>query len=293
MMKKEILLILVSAPLLLFAKPLKIDEILVEQNKVQAGISISYANINKKANVIVPISYHTEHGDHVNIPTYLGNSSTNQDYVNYGIKLKYGLNKDLELFTNTNFYTNNIRTTDTSFSNDNNQGFNNLNLGLVYKVKKENDTPSLFIGGSVDLLERVTFSDNQKDDFSLKTYSLFATSYYTVDPIVFLLNANYRFSLKKEFENQSIKNGNIFSFSPSIVFAVNPYTSLSWGISYEYKTKDKINNKVVSNSQSSISYNFGVNYELNSKNILNFSTSKKDTNEYSSNNINLSLSYKF
>lgn len=94
---------------------------------------------------------------------------------------------------------------------------------MVYKVKKEDDTPSLLIGGSVDLLERVAFSDNQKDDFSFKTYSLFATSYYTVDPIVFLLNANYRFSLKKEFENQSIQNGNILSLSPSIVFAVNPY----------------------------------------------------------------------
>lgn len=292
-MKKEILLILVSTPLLLLSKPVKVDEIITEQNKIKAGISISYANINKKENVIVPISYHTEHGDHVNIPTYLGNSSTNQDYVNYGIQLKYGINKDLELFTNTNFYTNNIRTTDTTFSNDNNQGFNNLNIGLVYKVKKEDDTPSLLIGGSVDLLERVIFSDNQKDDFSLKTYSLFATSYYTVDPIVFLLNANHRFSLKKEFENQSIQNGNIFSLSPSIVFAVNPYTSLSWGISYEYKMKDKINNQVVSNNQSSISYRFGVSYELNSKNLLNFSTSKKDTNEYSNNNINLSLSYKF
>lgn len=81
MIKKERLFILVSTPLLLFAKPLKIDEILVEQNKIQAGISISYANINKKENVIVPISYHTEHGDHLNIPTYFGNSSTNQDYV--------------------------------------------------------------------------------------------------------------------------------------------------------------------------------------------------------------------
>lgn len=57
--------------------------------------------------------------------------------------------------------------------------------------------------------------------------------------------------------------------------------------------KDKINNQVVSNNQSLISYHFGGSYELNSKNLLNFTTSKKDTNEYSSNNINLSLSYKF
>jgi hypothetical protein len=292
-MKKQTLLILASTPLLLFAKPVKVDEIITEQNKIKAGISISYANINKKANVIVPISYHTEHGDHVNIPTYLGNSSINQDYINYGIQFKYGITKDLELFTNTNFYTNNIRTTDTTFNNENNQGFNNVNVGLTYQVKQEDDSPSLLIGSSVDLLERVTFSDDKKDDFSFKSYSLFATSYYTVDPIVFLLNASARFSLAKEFENQSIQNGNTLSFSPSVVFAVNPYTSLSWGISYQYKTKDKINNQVVSNNQSLVSYRFGVSYELNSKNILNFSTGKKDTNEYSSNNINLSLSYKF
>jgi len=288
---RKILLLL--SPLLLFSKPVKVDEILTETNQFKLETAISYANINKKANVVAPITYQTSGGDFVNIPSYLGVSATNQDYINYGFNLKYGISKKLEIFTGLNMFTSDTHISNSSFSTKSEKGFNNLNLGLTYQVKKEDDSPSFLIGGSVDVIERVTFSDKHKENQNFKSYSFFATSYYTVDPIVFLLKANYRLNLKKEYSDKSIESGNIFVLSPNIYFAVNPYTSINWGIKYQFKRKDKVDGSVVANSGSSVGYTFGVSYEINSKMTFNFDTEKLDTNDYSSNNINLALAYKF
>ncbi len=108
-----------------------------------------------------------------------------------------------------------------------------------------------------------------------------------------MINAGYRINKKKSYKDESIDNGNIISLSPQIYFAVNPYTSINLGVKYEYHSKDKINNKVVSNSGSDISYLFGVSYEINFKDTINFDYEKKDTSTYTSSTINLSLSHKF
>lgn len=290
-MVKKLLLILF--PILLFAKAVKVDEILTDKNKFKIETSISYVNINKKENVIAPITYQTASGDFVQVPTYIGSNATNQDYVNYGINLKYGVSKNLEIFTNINFFTSDTHISNSEFSTKNDKGFSNLNAGMIYQIKEEDDSPSLIVGSSVDLIQRVEFKKSHKDNQNFKSYSLFATSYYTVDPIVFLLKANYRINKKQTYKNESIQNGNIFVLSPNIYFAVNPYTSINWGIKYQFKGKDKIDNKVVSNNGSSVGYIFGVSYEINSKMTFSFDTEKLDTNDYSSNNINLSLAYKF
>jgi len=127
----------------------------------------------------------------------------------------------------------------------------------------------------------------------LKTYTLFASSYYTVDPIVFLIKTSYRLNITKKYNNESIKNGNIFIINPKIYFAVNPYTSINWAIKYQYKNKNRLNGKILSNNESSISYMFGVDYEINSKYNMSFNFEKKNTTDYSISNIDLSLSYKF
>jgi len=117
--------------------------------------------------VIAQLTYQTAGGDFVQVPTYLGSSATNQDYINYGFNLKYGISNS-------------------KFKSKSDKGFNNLNSGLTYQAKKENSSPSLIIGGGVDLIQRVAFKDNHKENLNFRGYSFFATSYYTVDPIVFL-----------------------------------------------------------------------------------------------------------
>ena len=288
-MKKLLILL---TPFLVYAKAVKVDEALTDRHKVKIETTLAYTNIKKKKSLLAPIRYQTLNGDFVTIPTYMGSSKSNQDYINYGISLKYGVSKDLEIFTNLNLFTSTTHISDNSFSTQSDRGFSNLSLGFVYQVKKEDEKPSLLVGASVDAVERVTFKSGSKNQY-FKGYSLFATSYYTVDPIVFALKANFRLNSKQSFKGETIKSGNIFVLNPSIYFAVNPYTSMHWGIKYQYKWKDRANGKVVENSGSSIGYNFGVSYELNHKTTLNFDVEKFDTNDYASSSINLSLAYKF
>lgn len=280
-------------PIFLYSKAVKVDEILTDTKKFKVETTISYSNINKRESLVAPIAYQTSNGGYVFIPTYMGNSKSNQDYINYGISLKYGFSKKLELFTNINLYTSETHISDSNFSTKSDKDFNNLNVGLVYEVKKEDDTPSLLVGASVDIFEKVKFSQALKKSLNFKNYSLFMTSYYTVDPVVFLLKTHYRHSLKKSHRGETIESGDTFVLSPNIYFAVNPYTSINWGIKYQFNGKDRVNDKVVSNLGSSVGYTFGVSYEIDHRMTLNFDTEKLDTDEYSSNNINLSLAYKF
>ncbi len=280
-------------PTLLCAKPIKVDEILTEKNKLKSAISILYANINRKNNKIVPVTYQTSNGNFINIPTYVGSENTNQDFVNYGFNLKYGISKNLEIFSNVNFFTSNIRSSGSTFTNKKENGFSNLNLGFTYQIKQENDTPSFLIGGSTNLIEKISFNNQSINNANFKSYAFFAASYYTVDPIVFLFNIKYKLNLKNTNNTQSIQNGNILILSPNIIFAINPYTSINWGFNYYFKNKDKVNNKIISNQESSIGYKFGISYEVDSKRYLNFNILKKDTNDYSSNNINMTFSIKF
>jgi len=142
------------------------------------------------------------------------------------------------------------------------------------------------------LIEKTKFSQTSKENF-LKGYTLFATSYYTVDPIVFLLKSSYRVNQKKEYNNESIDMGEQFNLSPQIYFAVNPYTSLNAGVKYTYTWESKMNNELVSASGSNISYDFGVGYELNPKTTLNIDTEYSNYLDMSQNSLSFGLSYKF
>ncbi len=289
MFKKSILLI----PFLLLAKPVKIDEILTPKNQFKLNLNISYTNIQKKSGTIALITYQTANGDFVNIPTYIESENSNQDYINYSIGIRYGLNNKTEIYSNLNYFMNSTHINgETSYSNKFKRGFNNFNIGLTYKIKKETDTPSLLIDINIDAIERVRFTSKYKNMY-FKNYTLNITSYYTVDPIVFLINASYRINKKTYYKNESIDNGNQIIISPQIYFAVNPFTSINWGIKYEYHSKDKIDDKIVSNNGSEISYLLGVSYEINFKNTINFNYEKKDTSTYTSSTINLNLTHKY
>ena len=288
-MKKTILLI----PMLLLAKAVKVDEILTQKNQFKLNLNISYTNIQKKSGIITLITYQTSNGNFVNIPTYAGEENSNQDYINYGVGIRYGLHNKIEIYSNLNYFTSTTHINgETLYSNEFEKGFDNLNIGFTYEIKKETDTPSLLIGINTDTINKIKFSSKYKNQY-FKNYTLNITSYYTIDPIVFLINANYRINKKKSYKNESIDNGNMIIISPQIYFAVNPFTSINWGIKYEYHSKDKINGKTISNSSSEISYLFGVSYELNFKHTINFNYEKKDTSSYTSSTINLNLTYKY
>ncbi len=289
-MKKILIMVM---PMLILSKPVKIDEILTEKNTFRIDSSISYSNIQRTDGDAVPFQYQTQNGDFVTIPTFIGDSKSNQDSVNYGFTLRYGVSKDIEVFSSLNLYT-----SDTHFSNggqfdtQHEKGFSSLLLGATYQVKHEGDTPSLLIGTNIDVIDRTNFSGTDKN-VNFKGYTFFATSYYTVDPVVFLVNSSYRYNLEKKHNSHSIENAKQFSLSPQIFFAVNPYTSLSTGVKYNYRGSTRVDNEKVSNSGSSMTYLLGASYEINAKNTLSIDADYGDSMGISQSSLSMGFSYKF
>ena len=166
-----------------------------------------------------------------------------------------------------------------------------LNLGLTYQVKKEDEKPSLLLGTSISTVERVKFANSTKNIF-MKGYNFFATSFYTVDPVVFLVKASYSLNLEKKDNNSTIDNGDIFVLSPQVYFAVNPYTSMNWGVRYSYHDRSKIDGSTISGSGSDVAYLFGTSYEINAKSTLSVDVEHSNGVSSSRNNIAFSMSYK-
>jgi len=291
---KSLLLVVLVIPISMLSKAVEVDEILTDRHSFKMDMSVSYSNIKIKNDVLIPLQYQTRNGDFVTVPTFLGNTKSNQDYFNYAFSLKYGINSDFELFTLLNLYSFDMHIKNgEEYATKSNSGFKSWLLGTTYKIKSEDNTPSILVGGDVDIINRVVFSETQESNFYLKGYRLFATSYYTVDPLVFLLMASYRYNGMTKYEKNSINRGEQFTLSPQFYFAVNPYSSLNAGVKYSFIDKNEINGKIVSNSGSNIAYNFGVSYELNSKTILNINAEHSEQLDMTHDSLSMGFSYKF
>lgn len=293
-MKKILLFLLFVSSL--SGDAVMINEMLTQKHSLRLDASIFYANIQKQTSVIAPIIATSSPADMssiYSIPAILGVQQSNQDFLNFGLNLRYGITKDIEIFASPSFFYQHSNLSDSGFSGEDDYDFNNFNAGLIYQVKSEGRYPSLLIGATPIVIQKSipTKSEKNRLDY-FKNYSFFATSYYTVDPVVFVLQGGFRLNLERKLDAHTIAIGNTLNLSPMVYLALNPYTSLNFGINYQYKFKDRIDGAVVSHQGSSISYLFGASYEVNPSLILSVDISNLSTNLYSSNSINLLFSYK-
>lgn len=293
-MKKILLFLLFASSL--SGDAVMINEMLTQKHSLRLDASIFYANIQKQTSVIAPIIATSSPADMssiYSIPAILGVQQSNQDFLNFALNLRYGITKDIEIFASPSFFYQHSNLSDSGFSGEDDYDFNNFNAGLIYQVKSEGRYPSLLIGATPIVIQKSIPAKSEKNRLDyFKNYSFFATSYYTVDPVVFVLQGGFRLNLERKLDEHTIAIGNTLNLSPMVYLALNPYTSLNFGINYQYKFKDRIDGAVVSHQGSSISYLFGASYEVNPSLILSVDISNLSTNLYSSNSINLLFSYK-
>ncbi len=290
-MKKIILFS--TIPIIIFAKPLQIEDILSDKNEFKLNSTISYSNIDSKSLNTQFVKYDISENNSITIPIVAGENQTDTDFLNFSLDLKYGITKRLEFFSFINFdYTNNNYSSTDNFTNNSDGGFNSFGLGLSYELKSEDESPALLVGLSTQAIEKTKFDEFSQNNY-LKNFSFFTTSFYTSDPIVFSLSLSYQLNLNKKINEFSMNNGDSINLTPMIYFAVNPYTSLNWGAKYSYNLKDKIDNEIISNSNSNIMFMLGASYELNPKSIISVDTDFSNSTEYSQNSISLTYSYRF
>jgi len=274
-------------------KPVRIDEILTQTNSFRLDTTFSYSNIQSSRNLSASQTFQTQNGDFVTIPVHLGISKSNRDYLNLDLTLRYGITKDIEFFISLNGYNADTKhTLLNNFQNQSNRGFNALSIGATYQVKPEDETPSLLLGTSTQIIEKTKVDDKTYTN-QFKSFRISATSFYSVDPIVFLLSTSYSFNVSKTLGTLQRDDADIFTLSPQVYFAVNPYTSLNWGVKYSHFGATKIDNTVIAENGSNLSFIMGLSYELYSKMFMNINAEYLNTNEMSQNTFALTLSYKF
>lgn len=178
-----------------------------------------------------------------------------------------------------------------SFSTQQRADFNSFALGFIIQAKQEGKFPALLLGGSADVANKTYLSQTQNMWQYGKGYSAFALSFYTIDPLVFLLQANARFNLPQDFENIHFNLADMYSLSPMVYFAINPFVSLNAGVRYQYSTRAYANDRIQAQS-SSVGYIFGVAYEIKSRLILFASAESFKSAFYSSDTLLLMLSYR-
>jgi hypothetical protein len=280
-----------------YSKTVDIDDILTKRDSYKIDIILSYINIEKEQGLLTPVEYQTKNGDVVTIPTFLGDERVNQDYFNYAINFKYGFTNRLELFSLLNFYTSTIYYTKAlAFSSKNDSDFSSWVLGFNYQLKNEDTMPALLFGGMLTAIEHLKFGidgTTKRDNLSFKSYKISATTYYSVDPLVYLLNLSYYVNRKKILDNIDIDNSNTFTLSPQLYFAINPYSSINFGLKYSHFGKNRLNGRVISNSGSNVSFMFGSSYEISNSLLFNLTALHSKQLNISKDSISVGLSYSF
>jgi len=282
--------------------PLKVEELLSKQNTLNADISISYTNIDQKTalSTIVPISTLLTY---VYVPVYAGEQVIDQDVGVASLNLKYGLTNRIEMVMYADGHSTSSRIElGSKIGNNYEANFDHAGIGLTARLADEGNAPSLLIGATGSVIGRVTFAQKDADGNVIgkndemkmfESFNFYALSYYTVDPIVFVLKASYQWSLEESYDGNKVDRPDVVAVSPQVYFAVNPYINLSWGLTYQYVTESRYNGKQETIAESIIGYNIGMSYEISRGNIISVDGSNFNTTTYNQNTINFIFSKRF
>lgn len=275
------------------AKSVNVDEIMTKSNDFKLITSFSYINLLSKNafSGITQIQLPNSNSP-ISVPI---STTTSQDYLAFSLYARYGVYKRVEIFSTVNaFWQHSVAKNDitNTYASNSTGDFGSWNVGVLVEAKREGKAPALMLGASVDIIERAYYQSGAKNLQYAKNYNFFATSYYTIDPIVLALQASFSLSLKKSHLSQSIDNGERISLRPMVYFAVNPYISLNAGISYQYQTRDNVNGSYLAPLGSSLGLNLGLAYEIMANLILFADAEFRENAQYKTSSISLMLSYK-
>ncbi|MDI6782323.1 MAG: hypothetical protein QME49_09520 [bacterium] len=276
-----------------FAKSVKVDDILAYPKEWQIDISVSYANIHKQTGKSSLSLIELPDESFIVIPSYAGEEGINEDYISYSLGLRYGITKRLEISSFVNLHSDFQRMIlNSQTKQEENHKFDLLDLGVSYQAVKEGKHPALLALFSTHLIDNQKFDNGYKENY-LRTYLVSLLSYYTVDPIVFMLQTKYQLNLKRINGDDVIDPGEVISISPQIYFAAGPYISLNYGVQWICQGKTRIKNETTDILQTDMTYLFGASYGIKNNLTLSFDGECKNTLDGNQTSLTGKLNYRF
>lgn len=248
--------------------PLSLEELVTNKGQWKLETSINYVNNDsQKSQLSAPILVQTGNASFLPIPTELEEKSQNSDLVVGTFGLRYGLTGNTDLYGSASYLWREDRYFNDENTKQRNKSFSDISFGISHTFLKDEKNPAL-----IGFLESSLYEKSQHNHSSFKSWLIGATTYRAIDPIVLSMTTAYRFNLKKEINNRTLKAGNYLLLNPSVSFAANDRISLTTGLQWIIRQSDKLNDEKVWITQTSTHLNLGVGVSLTSKTSLNLST---------------------
>lgn len=270
--------------------PLSLEDILTDKGKFKLESSLAYANSERNRNQFAnPIYIQTTNNTLVAVPTTLGNTDSNSDVVVGTVGLRYGLTGKTDVYASASHLWRSEREFNGSGSLKNrDRQFSDVSLGVSHTFMQDGKNPAL-----IGFAETTVYEKSQGKSSSGKAWTVGATTYKAIDPVVLSFTAAYHHNLKKKTaDSDTFQAGNYIMLNPSVSFAANDKISLTGGVQWLNAQADKINGEKMSARNTSTYAHAGVGFGVTRDTSLNASVRWKVSGQ-SSSELKLGLTHNF
>lgn len=252
--------------------PLTIEDLLTKNNQFRLGFNIGYANADRSKVSAYFDDIDTGNNNFVRLPVVVGEQRQNSDIFTLTFGGRYGLSEKTELYSRLTATANDTRLHVGNGSNSfESEQLSQLMIGVNHQLSEDTDSPALLGFAELALAENTAIDGSEYVHF--KTGQIGFTTYRSIDPVVLSLTSGYRHSWRRKASDKDLDPGDLLFINPSVGFAVNNEVTLTGGVQFKFRSKDRIDNKGIGIRTSQANLEFGLGYANSEKLTINLTIS--------------------
>lgn len=200
--------------------PLSLEGVAPEQNRWEAGLSLSYYNRNHTSpQQGKSLYFATPPNTLIEIPGFLEEGRYNSDILYANADLQYGLSARTELYASLGgFYRHSRHDTPNRSTTQSQSELGNFAIGVNHVFLNDGKNPAL-----IGVFEGAIYEKRRGGNVYGKSWFAGINTYKAIDPVVFSFDAGYRFHAS----HKGRKPGDYFLVRPGVSFAANDRTTFS------------------------------------------------------------------
>jgi len=247
-----------------------LEELMTAQHRWRVDTGIAYFNQQSSGAVAAGPIYLQVGSQFIPVATGILPRNRNVDSLVGYAGLRYGYSADTELsFSTAGSYTNERTLLEgRSASSENTFKYSTLSLTASHRFLRENAGPGL-----IGLFEAAAVERGRHDAVFFKAFTLGATVFRTIDPLVLSLSSSYRLNLRRADGAVTTKPGNLISVNPQLGFAVNESVTLIGGLLWQFQQATTTTTRCCAQRSTRTSLVFGVGYRATPRTSISLSTS--------------------
>lgn len=258
---KPLILVIVS-PAAFADLPLTVENLLSEEGNTRLQLSTTYSNSERTGvDTQDSITVQTGPASFVQVPTVLGERSSNTDALVTTAGIRHGLSKATEVYGRASLLGFEQRRTSSTgeTTQESHSQFADSWIGINRQLNSGIDQPGLLGFVEVQVAERQADGELAYG----KSAVVGATVYQTYDPVVLSMTGAVQLNDRREVAGQQVRPGNSLILAPSTGFAVNDKVTLSTGLNWRATQADRRDGKQQGTYTTRTGMDFGVAYALN------------------------------